>query len=209
MTRPVPFRYLAITSRSVCPESIPNRIRRLLKLGVPAVQVRDKEVPDRQRWDWIQSLRGCSGRLLINGRADVAYLADLEGVHRPQDSLPVDFMRQLLDESCWIGESTHTLEEALRAQERDVDYITFGPVFPTPSKPNRTEDQIPGLKGLREVCQKVEVPVLALGGVGAENLESCLGAGCQGAAGIRALFAPRNPRPTWERLKTTLDRWFQ
>lgn len=195
-----PFRYLAISDRTVCPDPIPRRVRRLLKMGVPAVQLRDKTLEDRTRFEWIQSLRADSDRLLVNSRADLAALGGLAGVHRAQHALPVPVLRSVMGEGL-VGVSTHSLPEARDAEARGADYVTFGPVFPTPGKTRSG----PGLEGLERVCRKLEIPVLALGGVDPSRVSACLEAGARGAAGIRALFAPPDPEPAWSRIRDRLD----
>lgn len=197
---PLPFRYLAISDRSVCPEPIPRRVQRLLEMGVPAVQLRDKTVDDRTRFAWIQSLRAGSDRLLVNSRADLAALGELAGVHRAQHALPVPVLRSVMGEGL-VGVSTHSLREARRAEARGADYVTFGPVFPTPGKTRSR----PGLAGLERVCGRLEIPVLALGGVGPARVPACLEAGARGAAGIRALFGPPDPGPPWSRIRDALE----
>ncbi len=197
-----PPRYLAISDRSVCPEPIPRRVRRLLDLGVPAVQLRDKETDDRTRYGWIRTLRDRSDRLLVNSRADLAALGDLAGVHRAQHALPVPVLRSVMEEGM-VGVSTHSLKEARQAESRGADYVTFGPVFPTPGKTRAAEPR-PGLSGLERVCRRVRVPVLALGGVDPSRVPECLEAGAHGAAGIRALFGVEDPSDPWSRIRDPL-----
>lgn len=200
------FRYIAISEQSVCPEPVPRRAERLLQLGVPAVQIRDKSTSDRTRYEWTRSIEQPeTGSLLINGRADMAVLNGLDGVHAPADGLETSDLRSLLDEDGIVGRSTHTREEVLRADRNGADYVTFGPVFPTESKPDLDRDSIPGVEELSEVCKLTSVPVFALGGVSTpDDIRECLDAGAYGVAGIRALFAGEDPEETWERLKPIL-----
>lgn len=193
-----PPRYLAISDRSVCPEPIPRRARRLLDLGVPAVQLRDKETDDRTRFEWIRTLRDRSDRLLVNSRADLAALGDLAGVHRARHALPVPVLRSVM-EGGMVGVSTHSLKEVQEAEARGADYVTFGPIFSTPGKTRQ-----PGLSGLERVCRRVSIPVLALGGVTPSRVPECLEAGAHGAAGIRALFGAEDPADPWSRLREPL-----
>lgn len=106
-----------------------------------------------------------------------------------------------------IGRSTHNVEQVKEASEKEFDYVLFGPVFPTPSKPNRTEENLPGLEGLEQATESADIPVLALGGVGPEKITDCLSAGANGAAGIRALFAPEEPKYNWKKIKTALSNY--
>lgn len=200
-----PFRYLAISDRGVCPDPIPDRCNRLAELGVPGLQVRDKEASDRERWNCIENLREHEGTsVLVNGRIDVAILGGLDGLHLPSSSPPVTRLRPLTDRSLIVGQSTHTIDEVREASRVDLDYVLFGPVFPTPSKPDRGEDDIPGLRGLERAADASSIPVLALGGVTPGRVRPCLDAGADGVAGIRALFGPEDPRENWTKIQETL-----
>lgn len=198
------FRYLAISDRSVCPEPVPRRIRRLMTMGVPAVQIRDKPVDDRTRFGWIQSLAPYSDRLVINSRADMAVLGNLAGVHRARDALDGGTLRSLMEERSLLGVSTHSRNEVREARRMGADYVTFGPIFPTPSKSEQPADQRPGLDGLHRVCEEFDLPVLALGGVTPSRVNACREAGAYGAAGIRALFAPEDPAESWATIRNAL-----
>lgn len=103
-----------------------------------------------------------------------------------------------------IGKSTHTLRDVQEANQLGLDYVLFGPVFPTPSKPARDEDDIPGLRGLARAVGTASVPVLALGGVTPERVSVCLDAGAYGVAGIRALFSPEDPQENWTQIQEAL-----
>lgn len=205
MQNGLPFRYMAISGESVCPEPVPERINRLLELGVPAVQLRDKHRSDRTRFDWLRRVDPARGFLIVNGRWDLAVLADADGVHCPGNGVPLTELKKLNHRNFFYGVSTHTLDEILEAETAGADYVTFGPVFPTPSKPDRTESDIPGLDGLNEVTDRTDIPVLALGGIGADDTEACLEAGAYGIAGIRALFGPRDPSNAWTKIESKLE----
>lgn len=205
MKNRLPFRYMAITEQSVCPEPIPRRINRLFEIGVPAVQLRDKTRNDRRRFNWLRSIEPGHRTLLVNGRWDLAVLSGADGVHQPGDGLPIDVMESLGDTQFLYGVSTHSLEEVRRAETAGADYVTFGPIFPTPSKPQLDEAEVPGLEGLSEVTDEASLPVLALGGVTPDRLKACLDAGAYGAAGIRMLLKPENPVKNWSTIRTILD----
>ncbi len=196
------FRYLAISEQTICPEPVPDRIQRLYQLGVSAIQVRDKELPDRQKLAWLSKItRGEKQYLLINSRADIARLSNANGIHLSQTALSNKISKKIAGDEVLTGLSTHTLTEAINAVKTGVDYITFGPIFPTPSKPDLTAKECPGIEELKKVAGKVEIPVFALGGVGPEKVEECLAAGAAGIAGIRALFGSREPEKNWKKIK--------
>ncbi len=127
-------------------------------------------------------------RILVNDRLDVALATQAGGVHLGEHSLPPQEARRLADsigcESDFlIGVSCHSLESARNAEEAGADYLFFGPVFATPSKAAYGAPQ--GLERLAEVCRAVSIPVLAIGGITAENCSACLSAGASGIAAIR------------------------
>lgn len=157
----------------------------LAEAGVDTVQVREKHLSDRRLLEVVVKARRWlpgSVRLLVNGRADVALAAGADGVHLPASGLPVAALRRRFGDRLSIGRSTHGLEEVEAAHVAEADWVTFGPVFPTPSK--ATYGPPPGLEGLRRAVA-VGLPVIALGGVDGERLAAVADAGAAGAAGIR------------------------
>ena len=105
---------------------------------------------------------------IVNDRVDIALIVDADGVHLGQDDLPAKEARRLLGNDRIIGYSTHNLREALEAVRLPVDYISFGPIFPTKTK---EDAQMPkGLKGLSEVRKAVEIPIVAIGGITETNM---------------------------------------
>lgn len=206
MSNPLSFRFMAISEQSVCPEPVPDRLNRLSDLGVPAVQIRDKSVDDRTRYKWLHKTKRQETDWLMNGRVDFALLEDLDGVHRPSNGIPLQELIRIGGKDLIYGQSTHSFDEARRAFEQGADYVLFGPVFPTPSKPNLGNDDIPGLDGLETVTNRVDGPVLALGGITPDRVPACLDAGAYGVAGIRVLFAPENPRSNWNQIQNSLKK---
>lgn len=162
--------------------------------GVDGVQVREKDLPDREVFDLAQKARARLPErvaVLVNGRLDVALAAGCQGVHLPVSGLPADALRAWARErgsEVLIGRSAHDAEEVLRAREEGADYVTFGPVFPTPSKAKYGPP--PGVEGLRAAAAQ-GVPVLALGGVDAGGVCAVAEAGAWGVSGIRVFHDPR------------------
>ena len=106
--------------------------------------------------------------LIVNDRPDLCALVGAAGVHLGQADMPVDQARSIVGPERAIGVSTHSLEEAIRADAQDVDYIAIGPVFPTPSKEMSIEAIGPEVLG--EVVAAVRAPVVAIGGITADNM---------------------------------------
>lgn len=156
--------------------------------GVDAVQLREKVLADRDLWALCRrTVAAAGGRLLVlvNGRADIACATGLAGVHLTSHGLPVTALRRRFGPGLVLGRSTHRLAEVEAARRDGADYVTFGPVYETPSK-TRYGPPL-GLAALTRACT-VGIPVLALGGVTRERLPELAAAGAAGVAGIR-LFA--------------------
>jgi thiamine-phosphate pyrophosphorylase len=168
-----------------------ERIRNAAAAGVDWIQVREKDLEARPLFDLaaagIAAVRGSAAKLLINDHLDVAWAAGADGVHLGENSLPigevVQAKRRTGPEKFLVGSSCHSPEAAARATGEGADYIFFGPVFATPSKAAFGAPQ--GLVRLAEVCRGVSIPVLAIGGITAENSAACLEAGAAGIAAIR------------------------
>ncbi len=168
-----------------------ERIRVAAAAGVDWIQIREKDLDARPLFDLasaaIGAVRGSAAKLLINDRLDVAWAAGAAGVHLGENALPVGEVvqakRRSGPENFLVGASCHSREAAARSVHEGADYIFFGPVFGTPSKAAFGAPQ--GLARLAEVCRSVFVPVLAIGGITAENAGSCLDAGASGIAAIR------------------------
>jgi thiamine-phosphate pyrophosphorylase len=167
-----------------------------LEGGVRAVQLREKDLGGRELFLLAERARSLCSRyrasLLINDRIDVALAVDADGVHLGQASLPAVAARALLGAKKLVGVSTHSLEEAQAAEKGRADFIVFGPVYFTPSKAVYGPPQ--GLLPLRQVVEKISLPVYAIGGIKKENLTAVKAAGVRGIAVISAIIAAGNPR---------------
>ena len=125
---------------------------------------------------------------MVNDRVDIALLSGAEGVHLGQEDIPLKEARRLMPSSI-IGVSTHNIEEAKRAEGEGADYISFGPIFPTVTK--KDADAPKGVKRLREVASKVDLPVVAIGGITIENARQVMETGASSVAVISdVLLAP-------------------
>jgi thiamine-phosphate pyrophosphorylase len=146
--------------------------------------VREKHLDDRALLELVTSTRGVfDGTLIVNGRADIALAAGADGVHLPAAGPPAAKVVETFGDRLLVGLSTHDPAEIRCALEQGVDYVTFGPVFPTPSK----EDlgQPVGVEALERAC-RIGIPVLALGGFcSGAQVAVARAAGAWGVAGIR------------------------
>lgn len=168
-----------------------QRIEQAAKAGVDWIQIREKDLSGRELTNLVgQAIpRVASGTaVLVNDRVDVALVTGASGVHLGERSLPLSeakkFVGQrLAGKKFLVGVSAHSLEGATQAAHEGADYLIFGPVFATPSKAGFGQPQ--GLQRLGDVCHRVTIPVLAIGGITLENARDCMAAGAAGIAAIR------------------------
>lgn len=161
--------------------------------GARFFQIRCKGLQSDQYWPVAErvavALAGYDPLLVINDRADIALALGCDGVHRPQAGLPFTALRRLLEYRL-IGVSCHDTAELLEADEDGADFVTFGPVFETTSKPDATPT---GLQALSAACKLVDCPVYALGGVTPENVADCIAAGAHGVAVLSGIMLAGDP----------------
>lgn len=170
--------------------------------GGDVIQFRQKQGATR---DLIQAAtelqevcRRFNACFVVNDRIDVALASNADGVHLGQSDFPVHMARELLGKGKIIGGSASTIEEALSCEEQGADYIGFGPVFGTTSK----EDAGPvsGLDMLKEVAAAVSIPVIAIGGISAENAQAVMEAHAHGIAVISSVCCQEDPLGATKRL---------
>jgi thiamine-phosphate pyrophosphorylase len=175
--------------------------------GVKAVQLREKDLSGKALFELAEKTRRLCDRyqalLLINDRIDVALAVDAAGVQLTGVSLPVDVARGLLGPQKLLGASTHSLEEARRAQKDGADFILFGPVYFTPSKAAFGAPQ--GLQALKKILENVVIPVYAIGGIKAEHIAELRSLGVRGVALISAIIGAADPKETAASLVCLLE----
>lgn len=183
-------------------EDLVARIERAVAAGVDWIQIREKDLPARELLELTRRAIAATRqeanahtRVIVNDRLDVAIAAGAAGVHLGGDSIPVaeavqwcragnappDFM---------VGASCHDVPAAIEVERADGNYVFFGPVSETPAKMKFGPPQ--GIGKLAEVCQSVQIPVLAIGGIDEKNAGACVRAGAAGIAAIRLFQQPRD-----------------
>lgn len=159
-----------------------------LNAGCALVQLRAKRLDDLAFLKIATRVRSACAHagvpFVINDRADIARLVEADGLHLGQDDLAIEDARRVVGDM-QIGVSTHSLEQARRAEAEGADLIAFGPVFETQSKEN--PDPVVGLQALARVSQAVSRPLVAIGGITPENARKTLAAGARYLAVISAL----------------------
>jgi len=171
-------------------------VEEALRGGVRAVQLREKDLTTKELYETAYELRRLTSRhgakLFINDRVDVALAVDADGVHVGGGSLPIYKVRKLLGERKLIGVSCHNQVQAITAQEMGADFVTFGPVYFTPSKAPYGDPV--GLELLETVTGMLQIPVFALGGIKRANCAEVVRCGVRGIALISAVMSAPEPR---------------
>ena len=185
-------RVYPITDTHLSGLSHAEQVERLAAGGATLIQLRDKHAALRDFFRAAEAAmkvaRKHDVRLIINDRLDVALALQADGVHLGQTDVPVEAARGLLGESAIIGISTHNLSQAALAATMLVDYVAFGPIFPTSTKEN--PDPIAGLEALRSVRSLLgAVPLVAIGGITLANAEPAWRAGANAVSSIAALVS--------------------
>lgn len=166
----------------------------VIRGGGRIVQFREKEWSSRQCLPLLEDLRrrakSAGVSFVVNDRLDLALAVEADGFHIGQDDLPAPLARRLLPPSMFLGVSTHSLEQARRAQEEGADYVAVGSIFPTTTKP---EFQLVGLDLLRAARRAVTAPLVAIGGITPDNAAEVIRAGADGVAVISAVCGASDP----------------
>ena len=173
-----------------------GQINALIGGGARFIQIREKNASSDKFYgsvlECLEIARVAGARIIVNDRVDIAIASGAHGVHLGQMDLPPSEARKLLGKEAVIGVSTHSIEQARNALEMPVDYIAFGPVWPTSTKED--PDPVVGLELLREVKRMVrEIPLVAIGGINRSNLAATFSAGADSVAIISELY--RGPDP--------------
>jgi thiamine-phosphate pyrophosphorylase len=169
-----------------------EQVARLIAGGAKIIQFRDKEASPRDFYEAAQETIELTRRhgvpLIVNDRVDIALAIKAAGVHLGQDDLPPYKAREILGESAIIGFSTHSVEQAAGAAAWPVDYIAIGPIFVTQTKAD--PEPTVGLDGLAAVRNTARnKPIVAIGGINAQNIRAVLDAGADSAAMIASIVS--------------------
>ncbi|HAK89620.1 MAG TPA: thiamine phosphate synthase [Nitrospiraceae bacterium] len=194
------FKLYLITDRKLFADSglMFAAVEEALKAGVRAVQLREKDLPTRELLYMAYKMRGLTAKysagFFINDRVDIALCVDADGVHLGQNSIPAYAVRKAVNASrithhasrFLIGVSTHNSEEAVIAEMEGADFVTFGPIYHTPSKLKYGEPV--GLESLKKVKEKISIPIFGIGGIKSDNAKEVIDAGAYGAAVISGIL---------------------
>lgn len=186
-------------------DGLVNAVTDAVAGGVMMVQLREKDLPAAVLLDLARRLRAVTrGKSLfvLNDRLDVAQAADADGVHLPENGLPVNVARWLLGRHVLIGRSVHSVEAAIEAERGGADYVQLGTIFESVSHP----DQPPvGVELIKQVRKVVNIPVIAVGGITAANAVEVIEAGAHGVAVISAILSAEDKKAAAQELREVLS----
>jgi thiamine-phosphate pyrophosphorylase len=175
--------------------------------GVDLIQLRAKELASAQIAEIAAELHRLTAErgvpLIINDHPEIARIVAAEGVHLGQDDMPIAEARNIAGADCMVGKSTHSVDQAIRAFYEGADYIGFGPIFATPTKP----DYPPvGLQEIQKVHDAVRIPIFCIGGIKLDNLLEVLEAGARRVVIVSGLLQARDAAEYARSTKKMLSR---
>lgn len=185
--------YLCTDRRLMTTDTLEEAVELAIQGGVTVVQLREKDCTSRQFYEEAEKVKAITDAyeipLLINDRLDIALAVGADGVHLGQTDIPVWAARDILGADKIVGATANTLEKAEEAWKSGADYLGVGDVFGTSTKADTIHVT---LEELAAIKKRVEIPVVAIGGINAENISLLKGTGVDGAAVISAILAKRD-----------------
>ena len=187
-------------------ESFLEKVETACRSGVTIVQLREKNLTTNQYYQLAKQVKEITDAyqvpLIIDDRLDVCLAVDAAGLHIGDDELPVSVARQVLDPDKILGVTAKTVKRALEAERGGADYLGTGAIFPTTTKENAP---ITLISTLKTICQRVDIPVVAIGGLTSENIEQLIDTGIAGVAVVRDLMQAEDIEAKTQAFLTKLD----
>jgi len=182
-------------------------VRQAVRGGVTAVQLRAKGLETREFLQlalrMAPVLKTKSIPLIINDRVDIAMACGADGVHLGQEDMPPDRARRLLGKSKIVGVSVNTLKEAREAGRLGANYAGLGPIYSTSTKD--TDLPVVGPEGVRRMRKKIDIPIIAIGGINAGNAAAVMNAGAAGIAIVSAILGAAEIRKAAAEIKALIS----
>ena len=187
-------------------ESFLEKVETACRSGVTIVQLREKNLTTNQYYQLAKQVKEITDAyqvpLIIDDRLDICLAVDAAGLHIGDDELPVSVARQVLGPEKILGVTAKTVKRALEAEEGGADYLGTGAIFPTTTKENAP---ITLISTLKTICQRVAIPVVAIGGLTSENIDQLVGTGIAGVAVVRDLMQAEDIEAKTQDFLTKLD----
>ncbi len=198
--------YLVTNRYQASLESFLEKVETACRSGVTIVQLREKNLTTNQYYQLAKQVKEITDAyqvpLIIDDRLDVCLAVDAAGLHIGDDELPVSVARQVLGPEKILGVTAKTVKRALEAEEGGADYLGTGAIFPTTTKENAP---ITLISTLKTICQRVAIPVVAIGGLTSENIDQLIGTGIAGVAVVRDLMQAEDIEAKTQAFLTKLD----
>ncbi|MEG0277028.1 MAG: thiamine phosphate synthase [Coprobacillus sp.] len=193
----------AVTDRTwLKDETLYQQVEKALKGGVTCIQLREKRQDEseflKEAHEIHELCQTYSVPFIINDNVNIAIACQADGVHIGQDDMSCQKARQLIGDDMILGVSCQTVEQAIQAQKDGADYLGVGAVFPTDTKSDAIEVNHQTLK---DICQSVDIPVVAIGGINKQNILELKGTDVDGVALVSAIFAANDIQSECQELK--------
>ena len=187
-------------------ESFLEKVETACRSGVTIIQLREKNLTTNQYYQLAKQVKEITDAyqvpLIIDDRLDICLAVDAAGLHIGDDELPVSVARQVLGPEKILGVTAKTVKRALEAEEGGADYLGTGAIFPTTTKENAP---ITLISTLKTICQRVAIPVVAIGGLTSENIDQLIDTGIAGVAVVRDLMQAEDIEAKAHAFLTKLD----
>ena len=202
MKNKVNYKLYLVTDRDLLKNiDICTAVEQAIQGGVTLVQLREKELSSLEFYNTALKVKKVTDKynipLIINDRLDIALAVDAAGVHVGQSDIPAAIARKLIGPDKILGVSTATVEESIEAEKNGADYIGAGAVFPTSTKLDARAVTVEMLKSIKK---NIKIPVVAIGGISENNVQSLRGADIDGVAVISAILGKQNIKEASESL---------
>ena len=200
----------AVTDRSrLIEKSLLQYIEQAAEGGATMLQLREKDLSHEEFLAEAVEVRALCEKLglplIINDDVEIAVACGAQGVHVGQSDMEAGDVRLRIGTDMILGVSAQTVEQALLAEKRGADYLGVGAVFSTSTK--KDADDV-SLETLKSICEAVSIPVVAIGGIGPDNIEKLKDSGIDGVAVVSAIFAQRDPMAAAENLRRLAEKYF-
>ena len=198
----------AVTDRAwTGKQTLYEQVEAALKGGVTCVQLREKELDETAFLQEAKELCALCRRygvpFLVNDNVEIAIACGADGIHVGQEDLAAGEVRRRVGENMILGVSVHTVEEACQAVRDGADYLGLGAVFPTSTK---TDVEQMSNETLRAICDAVDVPIVAIGGINRGNILRLAGSGVDGVALVSAIFSAEDIEGTCRELRALSEK---
>lgn len=193
--------------KNFCCETLCDAVLQAIEGGATLVQLREKELSEKEFLDEAFSIKEiCTSKkipLIINDNVKIAKETDAFGVHIGQSDMELKEARKILGAEKIIGVSCQTVEQALQAEKNGADYLGVGAIFSTSTK---TDADNVSISTLKDICQSVKIPVVAIGGISLKNMSHLKDSGIAGVSVISAIFAQQDIKSATKELKASAEK---